>query len=401
MQFFSCLPRQKTHSSFSECISRSSELTQARSSRRNIELISNIAFGVYFLFVAISHLNSAKDRFDGSRHFEDGLLANAKIIAIPESQRGGTPVFVQFTDNKRRIQKSKTIVYSPEYLRVGQSVEVSYQPADPDWVRAPALDWSDSEYADMRRMCIVWIMGALCIFPLAIWRRFRKPSNRPLLKLSDADSKFTVKQDYFRLIIIWALYGFMLFMVYAIVTLSITHLLGLPIWLQKVSILAWHALLAYKIGLPAVRVLLNDPITINHAGVSFYGRPPVPWSDMSQILFVSGRHQDLDEKLIISLKPSSSIAAYPVLSIPMKQLSPLVSLDLYSTRWDDHDIVTAMNHFGLEKQDPQAARRLLNSLSESGFITGCTDPKDAHTREENSSSSKEHNYMGGGFHFDS
>lgn len=100
----------------------------ARSSRRNVELILSFVFGVHFLFVAISHLNVAADRFEQSQPFENGLLAQAKIVEIPDNQRGGTPVSVQFTNNKRKVQMSKTLVHYPEYLRVGQSVEISYQP---------------------------------------------------------------------------------------------------------------------------------------------------------------------------------------------------------------------------------------------------------------------------------
>lgn len=376
-------------------------MAQARSSRRNIELIWSFGFGAYFLFIAITHLNGAEERFEESQPFENGLTAQAKIIEIPDNQRGGTPVSVQFTDNKRRVRESKTLVYFAEYLRVGQSVEISYLPNNAEWVRAPELGWSESEYAGWRGMSIVWLVGAISIFPLAVWRRFRKRSYKPALELSETEAVYKVKQHYIRLFLLWSVYGFALFMVYAIVTLSITHMLGLPIWAQKFGILAWHALLAYKIGLPAVRVLLNDPITIDRSGVSFYGRSSVPWSDMSQILFVSGR-SEFDGRLIISLLPTSSIAGYPTWQLPLKKLSPVVYIDLYSTRYDEHDIVTAMNHFGLESHDPEAARRLLYSLTESGLISGratyeSIDPVD----EDSHQPVKDHRYMSGGFHFGS
>ena len=371
----------------------------ARSSRRNVELILSFVFGVHFLFVAISHLNAAADRFEQSQPFENGLLAQAKIVEVPDNQRGGTPVSVQFTNNKRKVQKSKALVHYPEYLRVGQSVEISYQPDNPEWVRAPELGWSESEYAGWRGMSLVWLFGAICIFPLAIWRRFKKPTYTPALELSEGDTDFRVKQHYFRLFLMWSVYAFALFVVYAIVTLSITHMIGLPIWAQKIALLAWHALLVFKIGLPAARVLFNDPIAINRNGVSFYGRPSVSWADMSQIAFVSGRDQVIDRRLIIALKPSSSIVGYPVWQIPMKKLSPLVYIDLFITRWDDHEIVTAMNHFGLEEHDPEAARRLLYSLSESGLITGRTKNESIDAVDVDSISSKDHSYMSRGFHF--
>ena len=373
----------------------------ARSSRRNVELILSFVFGVHFLFVAISHLNVAADRFEQSQPFENGLLAQAKIVEIPDNQRDGTPVSVQFTNNKRKVQMSKTLVHYPEYLRVGQSVEISYQPDNPEWVRAPELGWSESEYAGWRGMSLVWLFGAISIFPLAIWCRFKKPTYKPALELSEGDNVFRVKQHYFRLFLMWSVYSFALFVVYAIVTLSITHIIGLPIWAQKIAILAWHVLLAFKIGLPAARVLFNDPIAINRNGVSFYGRPSVPWADMSQIAFVSGRDKAIDKRLVIALNPSSSIVGYPVWQIPMKKLSPSIYIDLYITRWDDHEIVTAINHFGLEEHDPEAARRLLYSLSESGLITGRTKNESFDAVDVDSISSKDHSYMSRGFHFGS
>jgi len=375
-------------------------LASARSSRRNVELISSIVFGVYFLFIAITHFNAAAKRFEESQPLKNGLVTQANIIGIAEHQRGGTPVSVRFTDNKSRLRDSRTLVYFPEYLRVGQSVEISYHPDNSEWVRAPELGWSESEYAGWRWMSIIWIAGAISIFPLALWRRFRNTPHRPIPELSAADTEFKVKKSYLRLFLLWSVYAFALFVMYAIVTLSITHTLGLPVWMQKVAMLLWHALLAFKIGLPAVRVLFNDPITISRLGVSFYGRPTVPWADMSQILFAHGRKSALDGRLIISLKPSSSIAGYPTWQIPLRKLRPVVYLDLYSTQWDDYEIVTAMNHFGLKEHDPEAASRLLYSLSESGLIVGGATPDLTGAVDESAKiKSGKSGYMGGGFHF--
>jgi len=295
---------------------------------------------------------------------------------------------------------SNTRVHFPEYLRVGQSVEISYRPDSPEWVRAPELGWSESEYRGWRGMSLVWLIGAISIFPLAVWRRFRQETYKPIPEFSDTDGEFKVKQDYFRLILLWSIYAFGLFVVYAIVSLSITHTLGLPILVQKVALLAWHSLLAFKVGLPAVRILLNDPMTINRQGISFYRRPPVPWADMSQILFMSGRDQDMSQRLVISLTPSSMIKPNLALDIPLRKLSPLVYLNLYGTRWDDQEIAAAINHFGLERQDPNAAHQLMNSLRDSGVISHRKDIEISQT-DDDTSSVKEHIYINDGFHFGS
>jgi len=58
----------------------------ARSSRRNREFIGTLVFGAYFLFVAITHLDSAAERFEESQPFTDGLFAQAKIVDISANQ---------------------------------------------------------------------------------------------------------------------------------------------------------------------------------------------------------------------------------------------------------------------------------------------------------------------------
>jgi len=282
------------------------------------------------------------------------------------------------------------------------------------------IGWTESEYGGWRLMSIVWMIGAICIFPLGLWRRFRTPPIEPEFQISESATEYRVKQHYLRLVILWATYAFALFCVYAIVTLGITHFLPLSPLLKKLSLLGWQALLIFALVPPALRIIFNDPLMITSAGVSIYGRRAIPWKAMSQIMFVAGdgRHKDMSWRLIIQLKKSSGLKGLSASSPALRKLSPLVYLDLYVTQWDNLDIIKAMNHFGLAAHDPVAAESLLWSASESGPIGGGPDVSDTDvemTHGENHGLTyqqsalvdssdldkpKTSQYMSGGFHLD-
>ncbi len=394
------------------------------STRKNIQLVGTFVFGLYFLFVAVSHYQAAEARYSSSQPFENGLMAQAKIIHVPERSRDGT--LFRFKDNLGQTHESRSLVYYPEYLRVGQTYEISYEPENTAWVRAPSLGWTESEYAGWRLMSIVWMVGAICVFPLGLWRRFRTPPIEPEFQISEYATEYRVKQHYLRLVILWATYAFALFCVYAIITLSITHFLPLPPLLKKLALLGWHALLIFALVPPALRIIFNDPLKITSSGVSIYGRRTIPWKAMSQIMFVvgGGRHQDMSWRLIIQLKKSSGLKGFSASGPALRKLSPLVYLDLYVTQWDNLDIIKAMNHFGLAEHDPIAAESLLWSASESGPIENrngdgnepvasegseattlkdnqdLLDQKKESTNNGDVAAPKTDYYMSGGFHVD-
>jgi len=367
------------------------------SNKKNIQLILAFVVGIHFLFVAVSHYHAAAARYESSQPFEYGLMANGTIVQVPEHSSDGT--LFRFKDDQGQVRESRALVYYPEYLRVGQSYSISYEPDNTAWVRVPSLGWTKSEYSGWRLMTIIWMLGAIGIFPLALWHRFRTPPIKPEFQIAEHASEFRLKQNYLRLIILWAIYAFGLFTTYAIVTLGITFFLPLPPLLEKLALFGWHLLLFLAVGIPAVRILFNDPLKITPTGLSIYGRRETPWKAMSQIQFASGgKHPEMSWRLIVQLKSSSGLKGFPASGPALRKLSPLVFLDLYVTRWDKLDLIEAINHFGLTDLDPVAAAKLESSVSDSGLI-GLCDKADTDDDEE-IDTSKRNYYMDSGFHVD-
>jgi len=359
----------------------------------NVGLVVTLLTAVYFLVAAFNNLNEVSKAYEESQAFDGGSAALATVLAERSRNR---IVELQFKDAKGRQHSAKAYVYQSQSLRIGQKLEISYRPDEPHWVRVPSKGLSDADHHFWRVFFFVWVVAAICVIPRAIWLRFHTPD---LLRLSKSDTVFVLKKDYFRTAFLAGIYAFGLFFVYAFPAITIEYVLPVSLSIKKGLLIAWFMLMVVAVGRPALRFILNPPLVLSKNGLSIYGREVIYWTEVSQIMIKTGgraSERDMNWRLIIPLKRNATSKGYRTWQIPLRKLRPVVYLNLYSTRWDIQDLVTALNHFGVEDRDPEAAARLRATWEESGLIKEVVESviSASNTEAINDSSY----YMSAGFH---
>ncbi len=382
--------------------------------KENLRFIGMLLFGLYFMYEAVSTLTALNSTYEISQPFENGMTAMATVTKI--SQYNRSRITVEFADEKGRQQTARALAYNVEFVKAGDKYYVSYYPDNNiTHVRVPSLGMSDESYHGLRGMFFVWIAGALCVFPIAFYKRFGNKTPKATKVFSNSTREYRVGTSYSRLFILASLYSMFLFFVLfaGAVLIHVLEMIGshygMPISdsVAEKLLHLWIAFMVVAIAPEFIRVLLNDPLVVSARGISLYGDKPIPWTELSQIKFAENSDGRMSERLILALQKDASTPGMSVWQLPLIKLRPVVYLNLYTTRYDKLDTIEAINHFGLRAIDPDAALTLASSLEESGFIEQSLNKStntDADSEEKADQPStpeektKDDYYMSNGFH---